>query len=167
MNKATSKTKLVGRFHVQVFDKDGKLKYDFHAKNTIVTVGKNKLFDIGFGATAKMANWYIGLMDHTSFSSINAADTMASHAGWIEHVAYTESVRQTWVVDAASAGSIANGTTVATFTINATGVLHGAFVTSDNTKSGTTGTLWAAIAFGSTVSVVNGDSIKITYTVSA
>jgi hypothetical protein len=45
--------------------------------------------------------------------------------------------------------------------------LKGIFVTSSNTKNGTTGTLWSTAAFASTVDVSNGDSLKITYTVNA
>ena len=45
-----------------------------------------------------------------------------------------------------------------------TAVIKGVFLNSDAT--GTAGTLWATAAFASTVSVVNGDTLKVTYTVS-
>lgn len=158
--------RIKGKAQILIFDKDGKIKYQFEQKNLVTTVGKNKLLDIALGAVAKAANWYLGLIDNAGFVSINAADTAASHAGWVESSAYTEANRQTWTPDVASGGSVSNSASVATFTINATGVLKGFFMSSNNTKGGTTGTLFNGLTFASAVSVVNGDSIKITYTVS-
>jgi len=54
------------------------------------------------------------------------------------------------------------------FSINATTTVGGAFLTSDNTKGGTTGTLFSAADFQSPGdrSVVNGDTLNVTYTFS-
>ena len=54
------------------------------------------------------------------------------------------------------------------FTMNASGTIAGAFVTTDNTKNGTSGTLFSAGNF--TVgdrAVVSGDTLNVTYTFSA
>ena len=46
--------------------------------------------------------------------------------------------------------------------------IKGLFLCSDNTKGGTTGTLFATAAFtGGNQTVNNGDTLKVTYTVSA
>lgn len=154
-----------GKFHLEVW-RDGKLHEKHDITNTIMNVGKNALLDSFFRNQAQPSTWYVGLVDNTSFSAFSASDTMSSHAGWIEFTSYDESTRVAWSTSAASSQSITNGTT-ADFTISATGTLKGIFITSVSTKSGTTGTLWSAGAFSSTVSVADNDVIKVTYTVNA
>lgn len=134
--------------------------------NGIVTVGKNSLFDVAFRAQTQLTAWYFGLIVNTGTPTLAAADTMSSHSGWTEFTDYTESNRVQWSPDAAASGSITN-TTASTFNINATGSVYGMFLASNNTKSGTTGTLWATAAFSAPKSVVNTDQIKLTYTLNA
>jgi hypothetical protein len=64
--------------------------------------------------------------------------------------------------------SVISTSTPVVFTMNATATIAGAFVTTDNTKSGTTGLLFSVGNF--TVgdrSVVSGDTLNVTYTFSA
>jgi len=145
--------------------RDGKIidVQEFH--NDIVTEGKNQLLDIMFRAQTQLTAWYLGLIDNSGFSALAAADVMNSHAGWTEFTNYSQANRVQWSPIAASAGSITN-TTAATFDITGSGTLYGGFVTSNNTKAGTTGRLWATAAFNTTKPVANGDQIKLTYTVS-
>ena len=153
-----------GKYTIQHI-RDGKVLSEFDVDNGIVNVGKNKLLDVMFGAVAAISPWYLGLVDNASFSAFAAADTMASHAGWIENDDYGEATRPEWTEGAAASQSITNATAV-TFTMNATATIKGIFVTSVDTKNGTTGTLWSTAAFNSTVAVQNGDLLKVTYTVS-
>lgn len=155
---------LKGKFLVEII-RNGVVIAAMSVPNGITDEGLNNILDVEFNSATQITTWYIGLVDNASFSAFAAADTMASHAGWIEVTAYSESVRQTWGSGAASARSVTNAT-AATFSINATKTLKGIFVTSDNTKSGTTGKLWSTAAFASTVAVISGDSVKVTYTVS-
>jgi hypothetical protein len=90
---------------------------------------------------------------------------MASHAGWTEAVPYSNANRPQWTCGAAATRAITNASTV-DFTINASATLKGLFITTDNTKSGATGTMWSEAAFSSTVTVANGDTLKVTYTLS-
>jgi hypothetical protein len=160
------KAKLAGRFVVEHRDCDDKLKAIYEFPNGIVDEGMNHILDTQFHGTSQVATWYIGLVDNSGFSAFADADTLASHAGWSESTAYTESNRVTWAEDAASSRSISNSTT-ADFSINATGNLKGIFVSSNNVKStGNTGTLWSTAAFSSVVATANGDTLKVTYTVS-
>jgi len=53
------------------------------------------------------------------------------------------------------------------FTINGTATVAGAFITSSNTKSGTTGTLYGAVDFSSSRSVISGDTLTVTVTLTA
>lgn len=151
---------------VQCFDKDGNLKWEEEVFNGIVDEGINQLLDDGFnGGAQTFATAYIGLVDNSGFSAFANADTMASHAGWAESSDYSEATRVAWNPDAAASRAVTNSTTV-DFTINATKVIKGIFITSNSTKGGTTGTLWATAAFSSTASVVSSDVLKVTYTVS-
>lgn len=155
-----------GKFKVEII-RAGVVISTMLFPNTVVNEGKNKLLDVFFRNQTQIATWYIGLMDNAGYSSNPVTDTMSSHAGWAESTAYSEGVRQTWTVDAAASQQIVNGTTVATFSINATATLRGIFVASNSTKGGTTGTLWSTALFPSTLAVANGDQVKITYTVAA
>ena len=137
----------------------------YNTVNGIVDVGLNHLLDVTFDAAAATTTWYMGLVDNSGFTAFADADTMASHTGWNVFTTYSEATRPIWNPDAASARSISNGTST-DFSINGSGTVKGIFVTSNNTKSGTTGILWATAAFASTVAVTNGDILKITYTIS-
>jgi len=63
---------------------------------------------------------------------------------------------------------ISNSASPATFSINATATIGGAFLTSNNTKGGTTGILFSASDFAAPGdrSVVSGDTLSVTYTFS-
>ena len=160
-----SNLKVKGQFKVEHFRKGVKIgEYEF--PNGIVNEGLNKILDVMFHDATKIATWYIGLVNNAGFTAYNAADTMASHAGWSEWTSYDEANRVEWTEGAASGKSITNATPV-TFTISATGTIRGLFVCSENTKSGTTGTLWSTADFASTVNVVDDDEINVTYTVNA
>ena len=153
-----------GKFKAQHI-RDGKVIGEYDFPNGIVDVGLNSILGIMFHADTQITTWYLGLIDNSGFSALANADTMSSHAGWNEFTTYSQANRPTWTPGAASGRSITNGTTV-DFSITGSGTIKGIFVTSNNTKGGTTGTLWATAAFSSNVSVVNGDTLKVTYTVS-
>lgn len=156
---------MVGTYRVEHW-RDGKLINTLKGKNLITNAGKNSMLGIMFHADTQLTAWYIGLVDNASFSTFAVGDTMSSHSGWLESVAYSDSTRQSWGVGAASGQSITNGS-AAVFNINVNStVIKGIFVTSISTKSGTTGTLWNGVAFSSNLSVNSGDQIKVTYTVS-
>lgn len=160
-----AKMGLKGRFRIEHFDKDGNLKAVYRVPNGIVDVGLNKILNVMFNNQAASTTWYIGLVNNSGFTAFANADTMASHAGWTELTNYTQTTRPEWTEGAASARAITNASTV-DFSINATVTIKGIFIVDNNTKSGTTGTLWSTAAFASNVSAVNGDTLKITYTVS-
>lgn len=158
--------KLRGRFHLQLFDKDGKLKWEKTLRNGITNVGKDLALNVMFHGTSAVSPWYIGLIDNSGYSAVAAGDTMGSHSGWNEFTNYDESTRVEWTEAAAASQSITSSS-VSTFSINGNGTLRGVFITSVSTKSGTSGTLWSTALFASATAVSNGDSLKITYTVNA
>lgn len=159
--------KLKGRFHCEILDVDGKTVLDqWDCENGITTAGLNDLLNVYFGAGTQKTVWYVGLIDNAGFSSLAAGDTPSSHSGWTESTAYSESVRQTWTLGSASAGVVTNATSM-TFTMNATTTINGIFIISVSTKGGTTGTLWSTGSFSSTKSLVSGQALKVTYSLTA
>jgi hypothetical protein len=163
----SAKTKFSPRgfFHVKHLNKNGELIGVYKMPNGIVDVGMDMILETMFRAGAQSTTWYIGLVDNAGFTAFNDADTMASHAGWGANGDYVAATRPQWAVNAATGRQITNSSTV-DFDINASGTLKGIFIPNENTKGGTSGTLWATASFSATVSVQNGDTLKVTYTVS-
>jgi hypothetical protein len=160
------KANLKGRFVIEHRDRDGNLKGMYDFPNGIVDEGLEHLLDVGFHGASQTATWYIGLVDNSGFSAFSDNDTLGSHGGWSENTNYTESNRVEWDEDAASSRAISNSST-ANFSINASGNIKGIFVSSNNVKStGNTGTLWSTAAFSSVVATSNGDTLKVTYSIS-
>lgn len=154
-----------GYFLVEHRNKAGKLIGVYRVPNGIVDVGMNMILETMFHAGSQSTTWYIGLVDNSGFTAFADADTMGSHAGWTESTVYTQATRPQWTMGAAASRQITNASTV-DFSINGSATLKGIFVADNNTKGGTSGVLWATAAFSSTVAVQNGDTLKITYTVS-
>lgn len=156
-----------GYFVVSCYDQDGNLKWEDTAENGVTNLALNDILNVYLRSTSQTTTWYLGLVDNNTFTAFGAADTMASHAGWIENVGYSGGVRLTWSAGAASSQAVVNASTV-NFAMTATATIRGIFLGSDSTLSGTTGNLFATAAFsGGNQSVNSGDNLKVTYTVSA
>jgi hypothetical protein len=165
----------LGYFTVQCYDKDGKLKWEAENHNLVVNQGLQYMCSVALtaGATAQpqLTTWYIGLYGAAASNNPAAGDTMASHAGWTEAVPYSNATRPacTFVAATTANPSVAtNSASPASFSINATATVGGAFLVSNNTKSGTTGTLFSAADFSAPGdrSVASGDTLNVTYTLS-
>jgi hypothetical protein len=159
-----------GVFVVECFDKDGNLKWREENHNLVVNVGLQDMNAKYFTGSSYTAAWYIGLYGSGSTNDPAASDTMSSHAGWTEVTAYSQSTRPacTFGVPTTADPSVAtNSASPASYSINGTTTVGGAFLTSNNTKGGTTGTLFSAGDFtGGDRSVVSGDTLTVTYTFS-
>jgi hypothetical protein len=162
-----------GIFIFEAYDKDGNLKWTAEAKNLTTNVGRqdmNAKYFLGSGYTA---GWFIGLVNNTPTPAYDVTDTMASHAGWDETTAYDTSNRATATFGTATddnpsviSNSVASGGTVASFAINGTVTIDGAFLTDTQAKSpGNTGILFSVAAFEvpGDRSVVDGDTLNVTY----
>jgi len=146
---------------------DGTVKWVERCDNLVVTAGLNDLLDKTFKASAYTAAWFVGLTDGTP--TVAAGDTMASHAGWVEVTAYDEAVRQTLTLGSVAAGAVDNSAAVATFTISGDGTtVGGAFLTTVDTKGGSTGTLYGAAAFTAGDKLADdNDTLEVTVTLTA
>lgn len=168
-NKVANETMSAkGRFIVECFDKDGNLKWREDNENLVVNVGLKDMNDKYFSGSTYTATWYIGLYGSGATNSPAAGDTMSSHAGWTEVTAYSNATRPAATFGAATTANpsvINNSASVAVFNINGTATVGGAFLTSNNTKGGSTGILFSASDFTSPGdrSVVNGDTLNVTY----
>ena len=135
-----------GRWVVTARDKYGNFKWEDFIENDVVNAGLDDILDKYFKGSAYTAAHYVGLTDGTP--TVAPGDTMASHAGWVEVVAYDESVREDFTPGTVTSQSVDNSAAKAQFTISANGtVIGGAFVCDDDTRGGSTGILYAAGAF--------------------
>jgi hypothetical protein len=167
--------KAKGRYVVECYGADGKLKWEDVIENVVTTVGKNLALDTYLAGSAyTVVGPFMGLISSTSFSAVAAADTMASHAGWLEAGAtnaptYT-APRKTAAWSAASGGSKALSAALS-FAITGTGTVKGCFLVfgsgAVSTIDNTSGVLYSAGLFtGGDKPVVNTDVLQVSYTAS-
>jgi hypothetical protein len=171
--KSNEHATATGVYHVQCHDKDGNLKWSADSKNLVVSAGLRYMAGTALTSVTQITTWYLGLVTGPGSGTTYAAgDTMSSHAGWTEYVNYSNANRVTATFATATTATpsvVTNTSSPAVFNISgAGGVVAGAFLTSDNTKSGTTGTLFSEADFGSPGdrTVVSGDTLSVTYTFS-
>lgn len=164
--------KATGVYTLQCHDSEGNLKWELDADNLVVNTGLQDMTSKYFTGAAYTAVWYLGLITGpASGITILAGNTMSSHAGWTEATGYSNANRPacTFGVPTTANPSVAtNSASAATFNMNATATIAGAFLTTDNTKGGTTGLLYSAAAFSAPGdrSVVSGDTLTVIYTLS-
>ena len=158
-------------WEVVCHDSNGVEKWREKNKNLVTTAGANYILSGGLDGGTQITAWYVGLKNAGSAA---IADTMSSHSGWTEVVhttKYDETVRQTLTLGSVSGttlSSIDNVGNLATFSMNATSTVAGAFVVSNNaTSSATAGTLYGVVDFGSSRAVISGDTLTVTVTLTA
>jgi len=171
------KTEAHGRYKFSFVNRDGITEWEEELDNVVTTVGKNLALDTFLaGSTYSATGPFLGLISSVSFSAVAAADTMASHAGWLEAGSGVNypllTARLTtnagWAAAAAGAKSL---TTARAFTIGATGgTVQGAFLVygtgAVSTIGSTAGTLYSASAFSVPQAVSAGGTLNVSYTAS-
>ena len=161
----------LGRFNFECIGADGKVKWTDSVPNLVVNVGLAYMAGTALTSVAQITAWYVGLYGAGASNTPAAGDTMSSHAGWTEVVPYSNATRVacTFVTATTANPSVAtNSASPASFSINATSTVGGAFLTSGSAKSGTAGTLFSAVDFSAPGdrAVVSGDTLNVTYTMS-
>lgn len=138
----------------------------FVDKNLIVNEGLNNVLDVYFHNIAQATTWYIGVFEgnYTPIATVTAATIAAAST---ESTAYANATRPDYVEAAAASQSITNSASKASFVFNATKTIYGAFLVTDNTKSGTSGVLFSAARFSNPKAVESGDELLLTYTITA
>lgn len=176
-----------GLFHIEHW-RDGEIYQRKSMKNGIVNQGLNDVLGVQFDAVAQKTVWYMGLINLSGFTALDATDIYddidQAGNGWDTFASYTDAnngdsttTRPAWTTEAPSGQSISNSVTQAIFDITAGGTVKGIFVvagqnaqTKGDHAPGTTppNILWSTALFsGGDVAVVNGDQLKVTYTVNA
>lgn len=163
-----------GRYEFVCRDKFGNVLWEETIDNVVCTIGKNVMLDAALAGSAyTVVGPFMGLISSTSWSAVAAADTMASHAGWLEAglanaPTYT-APRKTAAWSAASAGAKALSAAL-TFSFTGSGTVQGAFMTYGtgalSTIDNTAGTLLSASAFGTPQPVVSTNVLSVSYSLS-
>ena len=172
---------LEGFYTLTCYDANGNLKWEDRIENTVVDVGKKHIMDTMFGTSAYTPTGpFMGLISSVGWTSVAAADTMASHSGWYEcgvdgtHgpvVAARNSLNGSFSA-ASGTGTVTKALSSATsFTITAlTGgsSVQGCFIVMASgavaTIGSTAGTLYSGGAFsGGAKTVAVNDVIQVSY----
>lgn len=160
----------------EAFDSEGNLKWVEEVKNIVVNAGLDDILDKYWKGSAYTAAHYVGLVDGgtSPAPSYAAGDTMSSHTGWTEQTNYLQSpdVRPTLTLGSVSGQSVDNSASKASFSMAGASPdsisIAGAFITTDSTRGGTSGTLISVANFtGGTKALNNGDTLNVTCTLTA
>ena len=165
---ASESVRAIGVYTAVCRDAEGNEIWRDEYQNLVTTAGRNDMLDKYLAGSAYTAAWYLGIISSASYSGISAADTMASHAGWLEAglanaPAYSEAARRTAAWNAAASGSKALSAALV-FTFTSSGTVKGSFLSSVATKDGATGTLFSAGLFtGGDQPVVALNTVTVSY----
>jgi hypothetical protein len=146
--------------------RDGQIIDEFDAPNLVVDQGLNHILDTVLHGSTQVGTWYLGVFEG-NYTPVAALTAAAIAGAATECTAYGEATRPAYDEAGAAAKVVTNSASKATFTFNATKTLYGAFIISDNTKGGTTGTLLAASKFAAPKGVVSTDQLLLTYSFTA
>ena len=153
-----------GYFTIQHI-RDGEILSEQRFQNGITDEGKDELLKIAFSVEEAPVTWYIGMLLGTT---LNAADVMGSHAGWVLIDDVDEATRPAWISgDNVTSQSLTNAAAVVYTVDNVAGhTIDGVFIVSSDDLDGETGILWSTGLFGTQINAADNDVINITYTLS-
>lgn len=164
-----------GRYHIVLQEYEGgPVIREWDQDNVVCTVGKNLALNTYLAGSAyTVTGPYLGLISSASYSAVAAADTMASHAGWLEagnaNAPTYSGTRPLAAFSSASGGAISL-TASLSYTFTGSGTVQGAFLTfgtgAVGTIDSTAGTLYSASAFATPQPVVSGNVMTVSYTTS-
>ncbi|WDI31585.1 hypothetical protein PUV54_00050 [Hyphococcus flavus] len=138
----------------------GRLLHASLSPNLVVDEGIDDLVDKYFKGAGYSAAHYVGIM--AASPTIAAGDTMASHGGWTEITDYDEASRPAYAPANAVDHQIANQTSPAQFTFNASVTVGGLFLTTNNAKGGAGGLLYSGASLaGGNLAVQSGDTLDV------
>jgi hypothetical protein len=168
------KTHITGHYEMECTDAEGHVIWTEAVDNVVTTAGKNAILAEALqGSAYTVTGPFMLLISSASFSTIVAADTMSSHAGWLEAGAtnspHYSGTRPTVTFSSPSGGSIVStGTNSFAFTNSGTvqgvGMVYGTGAT--GTIDSTAGTLLSAGTLGAAQPVISGNTVTATYTLS-
>lgn len=170
-----------GVYVAKCYDAEGNLKWEDTIGNLVVAVGKQLMLDTLLSGSSYSATVRMGLVSGASSPTYAAADTQASHAGWLEsglaNAPTYSGNRPTITFGSATSSGLtpSNVTTKAgsaavAFTFTGSGTVAGCFININGsaTIDDTTGTLYSAGSFtGGSKTVASTDVLNVTYSTTA
>ena len=168
---------LEGVYVATCFDADGNEKWSDTIENLTTNVGRQNLLNSYFANTGGGAI-VMGLGGANGSSTFTPAytDTQSSHAGWYEvggtNAPTYSGTRKTPAFSAATSAnpSVLSTSAAVVFSMTGSGTVYGAFINVGGSTAidNTTGTLFSIGAFtAGSKTVTSGDTINVTYTLSA
>jgi len=168
---------LEGVYTFQCFDANGVEKWSDSIENLTTNVGRQSLLNAYFANTGGGAV-VIGLGGANASNTFTPSytDTQSSHVGWLEvggaNAPTYSGTRKTPTFSSATSAnpSVLTTATAVVFSMTSSGTVYGAFVNigGSSTIGDTTGTLFSIGAFtAGSKTVTSGDTINVTYTLSA
>ena len=163
-------------FHGHVYTdhfRDGKLLHHCdQGGNTFTTEGMARILNIVFRAQTTEAAIYVGIfksnvtpaVGDTAAAKLGAAGTY----GECQDADYDSpsTNKPAYTIASTSTASCTNAASAASFTINASITIYGAFLSTAAAKTANTGTLFCAKAFSSSRAVIADDVLAVTYVIS-
>lgn len=128
--------------------------------------GRNHMIDVALHNGTKVTQWYIMLFEgnYTPQDSDTAANIVSRAT---EIVAYSETLRPAFVVNAPANGETSNAGALAQVTLTAPKTIRGFAITSSAGKGTGTGVLLAHQQLATPVAYNVGDIVKIPVTIAA
>jgi hypothetical protein len=163
---------MVGYYEAKCYDAQGNLKWSDTIENLTTNVGRQNLLNSYFGNTGGGAV-VMGLM---GTGTPAYTDTQASHSTWLEvggtNAPTYSGTRKTPTFSTATNAnpSVLTTSAAVVFSMTGSGTVAGAFINvgGSSTIDSTTGTLFSAGDFtAGSKTVTSGDTINVTYTLSA
>jgi hypothetical protein len=152
------------RYSVECYDAAGNLKWSDVADNLVVNAGLNDLLDKYFKGSTYTAAHFIGLTDGTP--TIDATDTLASHAGWVEVDDYAGD-RKAFTPGTVSGQSVSNSNDRAEFTVDTNNTTIGGLFLA-TVATGSSGVLYGVAAFTAGNKTLDEDDVlRVTATATA
>jgi len=163
-------------FHGHVYTdhfRDGKLLHHCdQGGNTFTTEGMARILNIVFRAQTTESAIYVGIfksnvtpaVGDTAAAKLGAAGTY----GECQDADYDSPAtnKPAYTIASTSTASCTNAASAASFTMNASITVYGAFLSTAAAKTATTGTLFCAKAFSSSRAVIADDVLSVTYVIS-
>ena len=163
-------------FHGHVYTdhfRDGKLLHHCdQGGNTFTTEGMARILNIVFRAQTTESAIYVGIfksnvtpaVGDTAAAKLGAAGTY----GECQDADYDSPAtnKPAYTIASTSTASCTNAASAASFTMNASITVYGAFLSTAAAKTANTGTLFCAKAFSSSRAVIADDVLAVTYVLS-
>lgn len=144
----------------EIVSAEGCVLDTFSVGNLIPQQGIDYVIGALNGTGSVIPSWYMGVFknDYTPVNNSVAA-SLPTTVG--EHTGYSEATRPAWVPVYDNIGRLDNQATLAEFTMTQDVTLYGAFLVSESSKGGGSGTLLSIARFPSPKQIESGSVLRL------